>query len=70
MVRRLRGEPARLEQFPESGRMVPEYGNRYIRELIVGSYRIVYRLLPDPDRVQVVMVVHGSRPLPPLDDWL
>jgi plasmid stabilization system protein ParE len=32
---------ARLEQFPESGRIVPEFGKPGIRELICRNYRIV-----------------------------
>ncbi len=33
-----------LAQFPELGRVVPEFGDDFIREIIVRSYRIVYRL--------------------------
>jgi plasmid stabilization system protein ParE len=33
-----------LSVFPKSGRIVPEYNNHQIRELIYKSYRIVYRL--------------------------
>ena len=32
----------RLSKFPESGRVVPEVGVRRIREVIFGSYRIIY----------------------------
>lgn len=31
-----------LEQFPEMGRMVPDYYISFIREVFVGSYRLVY----------------------------
>lgn len=33
----------RLPAFPQSGRVVPEFNNPAIREVIQGSYRIVYR---------------------------
>jgi toxin ParE1/3/4 len=66
MVRRLRGEAARLAQHPRSGWTVPEYANPALREVIVAPYRIVYRFHPLRDEVQVVAVVHGSRLLPPL----
>lgn len=33
-----------LENFPESGRIVPEFSISQIRELIEGNYRIVYYL--------------------------
>jgi addiction module RelE/StbE family toxin len=52
----------RLEAFPESGRIVPEWNNPSIREVLLSSYRIVYRLLND--RVYIVMVIHGKRLLP------
>ncbi|MGH7567161.1 MAG: type II toxin-antitoxin system RelE/ParE family toxin [Gemmatimonadota bacterium] len=46
-----------------SGRMVPEYEADDVREVIEGSYRIIYRILTD--RVDVVAVIHGARELPP-----
>ena len=33
-----------LKEFPKSGRIVPEFRNEEMRELIMGKYRIVYRL--------------------------
>ncbi len=33
-----------LSEFPLSGRMVPEFDDEYIRELLVYSYRIIYRI--------------------------
>lgn len=68
MVRRLRTESMRLASYPESGRVVPEFGDPRYRELIVAPYRLIYRYRRDIDRVQVLMVVHSSRLLPPLPD--
>jgi toxin ParE1/3/4 len=68
MVRRLRREAARLEQFPRLGRVVPEYDDSTIRELIVAPYRLLYRHNERRDRVQVIAVIHGSRQLPSLAD--
>jgi len=34
----------RLEDFPQSGRIVPEKNDPQIREIILGNYRIVYRV--------------------------
>lgn len=48
-----------LEAFPDSGRIVPEFGNRYIRELIEGDYRIIYERFAD--RIEVIGVIHGYR---------
>jgi toxin ParE1/3/4 len=53
MERRMR----QIEEYPRSGRTVPEYGVPLLRELIEGPYRIVYELFPD--RVEVVIVRHG-----------
>ncbi len=53
----------RLADFPESGRIVPEIGDRNIREVILGSYRIIYRRRTDA--VEVLTVHHGARLLDP-----
>lgn len=52
-----------LREFPQAGRVVPEYGAPEIRELIKRPYRIVYTI--EPGAVWVVAVVHGAQPLPP-----
>ena len=54
----------RLAQFPRAGRIVPELGVQNIRELIVGSYRVIYRVRKD-NAVQLLTVHHGARPLDP-----
>lgn len=38
---------------------MPEFENRYLRELIEGDYRIVYERFPD--RVEIVTVAHGKQ---------
>ncbi len=54
-----------LVLFPESGRIVPEYDRRDLRELLFQNYRIVYRV--KGSEVQIAAVVHGARLLP--DVW-
>ncbi len=49
----------RLQIFPESGRIVPEYNQKGIREIIFQNYRIVYRI--KPDAVEIVTITHGAR---------
>lgn len=51
----------RLRRYPRLGRVVPEYQDRSLRELIVGNYRVVYRL--QGQGVAVLAIVHGSRDL-------
>jgi len=49
-----------LEKFPLAGRVVPELNDPSIRELIEGSYRIVYRVV-SPELVDVVTIHHANR---------
>jgi len=50
-----------LDQFPRSGRKVPEFDDENIRELIAYSYRIIY--LVEESEVLIAAVIHGSRML-------
>ena len=43
-----------LATFPERGRVVPEIGEPAVREIIHGSYRIIYEILPDQAAVYVL----------------
>jgi len=43
-VNKVFAEVEKLSEFPESGRIVPEVGDKTIREIIRGNYRIIYRL--------------------------
>ena len=53
-----------LKQFPKLGRVVPEKKNENIRELILGTYRIVYEIVSD-DLIYVLFVHHNARNLKP-----
>jgi toxin ParE1/3/4 len=48
-----------LARFPQAGRKVPEFDDENIRELVVYSYRIIYRL--QDDEALIVAVIHGKR---------
>jgi plasmid stabilization system protein ParE len=50
----------KLETFPKSGRIVPEFNNDLIRELIMGKYRTVYRIYK-PTKIIVLRIIHGSK---------
>ncbi len=43
----------KLEDFPYIGRVVPEFADEHIRELLHGEYRIVYRIDEKVSRVVV-----------------
>ena len=49
-----------LEQFPNAGRIVPETGKANIRELIVGSYRIIYSII-NSEMIDILTVHHSHR---------
>jgi toxin ParE1/3/4 len=49
---------ARLAEHPRLGRVVPELGDPNIREIVVGSYRVIYRLRKDD--VQLLTLHHGA----------
>jgi len=51
----------RLADFPESGRVVPEFGDPAIREVIRKPCRIVYRIDRPNRNVQIVRVWHAAR---------
>jgi plasmid stabilization system protein ParE len=58
-VDRMTRRSQQIAGFPLSGRTVPEYEMAQIREVIEGSYRIIYHVTPD--RIDVLAVIHGAR---------
>src|SRR5262245_54518201 len=61
-VRKVREAARSLNESSERGRIVPEYGTPDIRELIVGSFRLVYQVTVDD--VFILRLIHGARQLP------
>ena len=51
----------KLETMPRSGRIVPEFENPELLEVIYGSYRIVYRVIGSNEDIEILAVVHGAR---------
>ena len=51
----------RLAEYPNSGRVVPEFGWETLREIIVGPYRLIYSIRRDRETVEVVRLWHGAR---------
>jgi addiction module RelE/StbE family toxin len=50
-----------LEKFPELGRVVPERNQSSIREIVVKSYRVIYRVRKNERVVEILRVWHGAR---------
>jgi toxin ParE1/3/4 len=60
-VDRLRKAVGRLSRFPGSDAAIHEKGFPDLREILVGNYRVIYRL--NNDRVKILAVIHGARRL-------
>jgi toxin ParE1/3/4 len=48
----------RLAEFPESGRIVPEVGSRRIREVLFGTYRVIYSV---KEQIDILTVRRSSQ---------
>ena len=59
VVERISHAVLNLADFPEAGRMVPEFGRRDTREILVRPYRLIYRI--DGDTVVITTIIHGAR---------
>ncbi|MHB8970234.1 MAG: type II toxin-antitoxin system RelE/ParE family toxin [Pirellulaceae bacterium] len=61
MVERITAATHRLSSFPDSGTVLPEFPQATYRQVLVGSYRVVYRFDAAQDRVLILAIVHASR---------
>ena len=59
LVREILASLDQLAEFPESGRVVPEFEQPWLRELVRPPFRIVHRL--EPERIRVVRVWRTER---------
>lgn len=50
-----------IASFPNMGRVVPEFSQPEIREILVGKYRIVYKKISD--QIVILTVFEGHRSL-------
>ena len=49
----------RLKKFPQSGRVVLEINRKDIQEIILGNYRIIYRI--ENELIFILTVRHGKQ---------
>jgi plasmid stabilization system protein ParE len=63
VAQKILGVGYRLQQFPFSGRVVPEFQVPRLRELLVHGYRVIYRT--SASAVTVVTVIHARQRVPP-----
>jgi plasmid stabilization system protein ParE len=62
---RVFAEVETLADLPRRGRVVPELERPNVRELLVGNYRVIYRIADD--EVVILAVRHGRRLLDPAE---
>ncbi len=60
--RRITTRISQLRDFPELGRVVPEWSERNLRELIIPPYRIPYQIVNDT--VFILNIYHARAALP------
>jgi len=58
-IEKLIGRVGQLENFPQSGRIVPELGKEDLRELIEGNYRIIFKA--GKDQAAILRIHHSAR---------
>lgn len=59
VVRRILESTRRLSRYPRIGRVVPEVGDESFREILVYSFRVIYRV--DEHRVTIEAIAHGKQ---------
>jgi toxin ParE1/3/4 len=57
-VDRLTRRSQQIAEFPFSGRRVPEYDIDPIREVIEGSYRLIYHI--ETNQIDIIAVIHTA----------
>ena len=55
-----------LGQFPARGRIVPEFKDEAIREIIVRAYRVIYRVNHVQQSIEIIRFWHAGRGIPKL----
>ena len=61
-VARLKTQTRILKTQTRSGKIVPEINRENIRELIEGSYRIIYKIVED-NQIDILTIYHSARDL-------
>ncbi|WP_310391633.1 type II toxin-antitoxin system RelE/ParE family toxin [Hymenobacter sp.] len=63
LIERLIERTDALVNFIRLGRIVPEYGDAAVRELLDGRYRIMYEIVSE-ERVDIIHIHSTAKPLP------
>jgi len=60
-IENIQNAVSNLANFPLMGRNVPEFPYLPYREILVGNYRVLYRLEGEKGQIIIMSVVHGGR---------
>ncbi len=60
-VENIQNAVSNLTRFPLMGRKVHEFPHLPYREVLVGNYRVIYRLEEEENQILIMSVVHGRR---------
>ena len=60
-VREIINASLSLKEFPERGRIVPEFSNSAVHELFIKEYRLIYKI--EESRIVILGIIHGKRGL-------
>ncbi|MCH7514604.1 MAG: type II toxin-antitoxin system RelE/ParE family toxin [Bacteroidetes bacterium] len=61
-IKRIRERVRHLKKVSKSGRDVPEYIDKKLKELIIGNYRIIYRIR-SANHIDIITVHHSAKRL-------
>jgi toxin ParE1/3/4 len=59
-TRSLINSTLKLEKMPKSGRIIPEFAQDNLREIIYHNYRIVYKII-NSETIDILSIIHSSR---------
>lgn len=56
-----------LQDFPQIGRVVPEFNQVNLREIIVSPYRVIYQVSGQLMTIEIIRVWHAARDTPEIN---
>ena len=67
IIQQLREKASQLKDNNFDGRPIPELNDKNVRQLLIGQYRIIYRIISDSE-AHILTFWHSSKPLNPDQD--
>ena len=64
-IKQIRQRANVLKSNAYAGKIVREYDSDLIREIVIGHYRIIYRIINDK-LIHIILIHHGARRFPRL----